>query len=815
VIQETRVSPRTERPLQQHVWRAFLRIALLPLLLVEVALIAVYLLANSAATGENLAAVRSLADDELARLAALEAEAIDAELEGVARTTMMYALQSAEALDRPYTLPEAQRSAYAMSPEGVFHTTRDPGGSALFYSNVTKIGAAEREKAFRTAQLDPLMRDILATQPLAVQVYFNTHDSMNRILPYFDVLSQYAPDMVIPSYNFYYEADAAHNPRREAVWTDAYVDPAGKGWMVSCIAPVYRGDFLEGVVGLDVTTTTVVGEVLDLRLPWGGYGVLLGKDGTVLALPPAGEADWGLRELTAHSYTAAIMQDTFKPDAFNVFKRPEFAELAAALTSAPRGVAAVSLGGPKVAAWATVAQTGWTLVLLAPESGIYQQASDLGARLFQIGALMVLGLVLFYAIFLGLVARRARRVSAEITTPLLEIDRLVQRVGAGEYNVEPPRLAIAELAESAAGVAAMGRQLAATNETLVAAQREAVAARDAALRASQLKSEFLATMSHELRTPLNIILGMNELLCEDLEDETLRGQAEAVGTAARDLLRIVEDVLDLSRIEAGRVSLACEPFALADTVESVASLMTMQARARGLHLAVMIDPSLPATITGDEGRVRQILFNLLGNAVKFTPAGEVVVRARAVAGAGEPRLRVEVEDTGIGIPEQARDRMFQLFTQVDGSYARRHGGTGLGLSVCRRLVELMGGAINYESTEGVGSLFWFELPIVGGRPVEEAPPFVGRRAHVAWSQPRCRAALVETLRGLGMQVTTGEAAEAAAAEVWLVGEGTPPAGVPAIALGDGSKPPGFAEGLAEPFVRAAVRAAIAAALRTG
>src|SRR5690606_26494269 len=155
------------------------------------------------------------------------------------------------------------------------------------------------------------------------------------------------------------------------------------------------------------------------------------------------------------------------------------------------------------------------------------------------------------------------RVSAEITTPLLEIDRLVQRVGAGEYNVEPPRLAIAELAESAAGVAAMGRQLAATNETLVAAQREAVAARDAALRASQLKSEFLATMSHELRTPLNIILGMNELLCEDLEDETLRGQAEAVGTAARDLLRIVEDVLDLSRIEAGRVSLACEPFALA------------------------------------------------------------------------------------------------------------------------------------------------------------------------------------------------------------------------------------------------------------
>jgi signal transduction histidine kinase len=795
------------------VWRAFLRIALLPLLLVEVALIAVYLLANAAATGENLAAVRSLADDELARIVAHKVDNIDVELAGVARTTEMYALQTAEALARPYELPEAQKDAYATTPEGVFYTTRDPGGSALFFSNVTEIGPEERDKAYRTAQLDPLMRDILATQPLVVQLYFNTHDSMNRILPYFEVLTQYAPGMVIPSYNFYYEADAAHNPARKAVWTDAYVDPAGKGWMVSCIAPVYRGDFLEGVVGLDVTTTKIVREVLDLRLPWGGYGVLLGKDGTVLALPPAGEADWGLRELTDHSYTAAIMEDTFKPDAFNVFKRADLAGLAAAVKSGPRGVTAIALGGPKVAAWATVAQTGWTLVLLAPEAGIYAQASSLGARLFRIGALMVLGLVLFYAVFLGLVARRARTVSAEITTPLLEIDRLVRRIGAGEYSVAPPPLAITELAASAEGVAAMGRELAATNATLDAARREAVAARDAALRASQLKSEFLATMSHELRTPLNIILGNNEVLCEDLQDDALRGHATAVDTAARDLLRIIEDVLDLSRIEAGRVALASEPFSLADTVESVASLMTMQARARGLHIAVAIDPALPAAVVGDEGRVRQILFNLVGNAVKFTPAGEIVVRAQTVAGAGEPRLRVEVEDTGIGIPEQARDRVFQLFTQVDGSYARRHGGTGLGLSVCRRLVELMGGAIGYDSAMGVGSTFWFELPLAAAAPAAAEAPFPGGRAHLVWPWPRTRAALARTLAGLGLAVTEGDAPDTEV-DVWLVGDGPPPRGAPAIALGDGSTPPGFAAGLAEPFVREAVRAALAEALRT-
>ena len=797
-------------PLQRHVWRAFLRIALLPLLLVEVALIAVYLVANSAATGENLAAVRELADEELARIASQLADTIDAGLEGVARTTALYARQTADALARPVAPTPEQQAAYATSPAGVFHSARDTGGSALFYSNLTKIGPAELDKVHRTAQLDPLMRDILATHPLVVQIYLNTHDSMNRILPYFDVLSQYAPDMNIPSFNFYYEADAAHDPARAPVWTDAYVDPAGKGWMVSCVAPVYRGDFLEGVVGLDVTTDKIVREILDLELPWRGYGVLLGKDGTVLALPAAGEKDWGLEELTSHSYTEAIQQDTFKPDQFNLFKRPDLAALAGAVRKAPEGVAAVDLGGQRVAAWATVAQTGWTLLLLAPEDSIYAQANDLGWRLVRLGALMVLGLVLFYAVFLALVARRARAVTAQITTPLLEIDNLVRRIGAGEFAVEPPPLAIAELAASADGVAAMGRRLGATTESLLAAQREAVAARDAAVRASQLKSEFLATMSHELRTPLNIIIGMTELLREDPHHESQRGPLGAVDTAARDLLRIIEDLLDLSRIEAGKVLLKSEPYSPADTVESVATLMAPQARARGLHLAVALDPALPAAIVGDEGRLRQILFNLVGNALKFTHEGEVVVRAAARPSASGPRLRVEVEDTGIGIPEDARPRIFQLFTQVDGSYARRHGGTGLGLSVCRRLVEFMGGAIGYDSTPGVGSRFWFELPLAAPGPAAPPTPFAGMRVHVAWSAPRCREALAHTLTALGCTVSHGDALDPRA-DVVFVGDGRTPPNRRSVSLSAGPTPPGFVAHLAEPFTRADVRAALAAA----
>ena len=800
----------TVRPpllLRQHVWRAFLRVALLPLLLVEIALIAVYLLANVAGTRENLAAVREIADGELARIAVHKAAIIDGQLAGVRQMATLYARQTQEALTRPYALTPEQRATYKTSPDGVFYSELGAPGSSLYYSAATPIGPAELDKVARTTQLDPVMRDILASNPLIVQLYFNTFDSMNRILPAVDSLAQYGARMDIPSYNFYYEADARHNPAREAVWTDAYVDPAGQGWMVSCIAPVYRGDFLEGVIGLDITTKTIIGEVLELQLPWSGYGVLIGKDGTLLALPPAGEAEWGLHELTDHSYTEHITQDTFKPDDFNLYKRPDLAALAEKIRGAPQGVAAIDLKGPHVVAWGTAAQTGWTLLIVAPERDIYAQATSLGDRLFRIGGWMVFGLIAFYCGFLWFIARRARQISAEVVTPLLAIDGLVRRIGAGEYVVEPPPIVIAELDASAHAVAEMGRQLG-------AAYHEAEVARDGAQRASQLKSEFLATMSHELRTPLNIVIGMNELLREDVSDPELQRYTDAIDSAGRDLLRIVEDILDLSRIEAGHIELSTAPFDPAGLVESVVQLFVPQARARGLHLAVVVDPALPAAVVGDQGRMRQVLFNLVGNAIKFTPRGDVVVRVRRL----ESRLRVEVEDTGIGIPEQARERMFQLFTQVDGSYARRHGGTGLGLSVCKRLVELMGGSIGYHSEAGEGSLFWFELPLIEQAPAAEISPFAGLHARIVGASSPSRDALVATLRNLGLAVErAGDTATPADAvvDVWILeGDAVAPPRAVAVAISDGSLPRGFAAAVAEPFTREAVRVALATAVRT-
>ncbi|WP_428263109.1 ATP-binding protein [Haliangium sp.] len=709
-------SPRPKIPLRRWVQRAYFRAALVPLLLVEVVIIAIYLLANSSATQENQAAIEALAKDELQRIAHREANLVDKQLTAIAQTTELFRRQTDQALTTPLDPGPDERARYVYSDDGVvYYTNRDDGGAALFYSGIVPVGEAERDKALRTAQLDPIMRDIADTNPLVVQIYLNTFDSLNRIYPYFDVLEVFPKRMNIPSFNFYYEADAAHNPGRGVVWTDVYIDPAGQGWMTSCIAPVYEDDFLAGVVGLDVTVATIISSVLDLEIPWEGYGMLVGKDGTIMALPEAGEADWRLTELTAHEYTEKIAAETLKPDEFNLFKRPDLSPLAQSIAKAPAGLTRFPMGDHKLVAWAEIAQTGWKLMVVVPEANIFAHANQLGDRLFRLGTWMIGGLVAFYAVFLLLIARRSNNMAASISRPLEEVDELVDRIGRGEYEQAAPTFPVAELQQTAIGLVEMGRQLGASAEGLRQARLEAEQARDQALEASQLKSEFLASVSHEIRTPMNGVLGMLDLLLETQLDDEQRDFAATSRESGEALLQIINDILDFSKIEAGKLELHEARFAPVDVVERAADVLAPRARQKRISLMTFVDPQVPHEITGDPGRLRQVLLNLMGNAVKFTATGgEVSVRVTMdphAADDGTHCLCFAVSDTGIGIPERAQGRLFQPFTQVDGSATRGHGGTGLGLSISKHLVELMGGNIGFRSAEGVGSTFWFRVPL--------------------------------------------------------------------------------------------------------
>ncbi|XOB63024.1 sensor histidine kinase [Campylobacterota bacterium DY0563] len=691
--------------LQQVLSLHFIKFSLIPILVVEVALLVLYFSINAYISSKNTNLLLNEAQSHAKDILSNEVKLIEDKLNEI--TMMAKFLQNEHQVifknPKNSALPNGKPS-FDVASNGVFYKTNKIG-SSVYYSSQTKIDEEAKAKAIFTEAMDTSFKSMTEINPIIVATYFNSWDNMNRLYPFIDkVYEQYGPHIQMEDYNFYYLADLEHNPKKEPVWTGAYLDPAGNGWMLSCIVPIYNGDFLEGVTGLDITIDSFVKNILNRKLAYNAKLFMLSKDGMIIAMPEKIEDLLGLKELKEHLYKDNILKTIEKPEEYNILKnKSPFASHFKNLIENNLESDSLKIDENEyLTLQQSVNETDWKLMVLIDKKEIFSSIENLKELSNQIGYLAIGFLLLFYAVFFYMLLKRINKFSQVITEPIIKLSNQTSEIKSTDSKIELIKTDIREIEQLNQNFSSMMNEL---NDST----RKLYEAKEIAEELSRAKDDFLANMSHELKTPLNSINVISELMKNNNTGNLDEKQIKSLGIinkCGKDLLYLINDVLDISKLEAGHIELDYRTLDIKELMESINDMFSSQAEDKGIKLNLEMDKSLNF-IHSDEARIKQIVKNLLSNSLKFTPKDKNIFFKVEDEG---KYIKISVEDEGIGIPEDKLEHIFDRFKQVDASTTRQYGGTGLGLAICKDLLKLLHGDIKVSSDIGKGSRFEVFIP---------------------------------------------------------------------------------------------------------
>jgi diguanylate cyclase (GGDEF)-like protein len=509
---------RAPSSLQGLIYRHYLKSALIPMLAIELVLLTLYFSINLYISTRNQDTLLQEVQNNLLTITTIEARSIDNQLGEVARLTGL--LQRAQ--ETFFAHPEVCRlpngpPRLERHPNGAYYKADDNGGASLYYAATTTIGEAERHKARCSEDLDPLFKSIVDANPIVTQVYLNTWDAMNRIYPFMhDAAERFGTTWDVNDLAFYYEADAAHDPERRPVWTSAYLDPAGAGWVISSIAPVYRGDFLEGVTGLDVTIERFIRHILDLNLSWDAMPFMVDRDGTILAMPPRVEQVFGLQELLEHEYAEPLGATPGKPDAYNILKsaNPTFSTGMLEFFQSGQSLSELRIDATRyVLIQKPISQTGWRLMVLVNEARILAPVAALRDLTNRIGYVAIGVLVVFYLGFFLLLLVSVRRLSNRIVSPIHALSAATSDLGQSLHSQPLQPAGIHEVDQLSANFTEMAVELDKRTTQLVEAK--------VAKQAQEREARILARMANtDLLTEVYNRRRIEEILGAELADLT-------------------------------------------------------------------------------------------------------------------------------------------------------------------------------------------------------------------------------------------------------------------------------------------------------